>query len=131
MPKKSQKAKLILTPEKKEQLQHLANSQKTPVREVKRANILLKYAEGTPITEIEKATHISRPTIYKWIEKTLAMGVEEGLKDKYHRPKEPVITEEARAWVISLACQKPKDFGYAAELWTRKGFSGTRKEIRP
>jgi transposase len=131
MPKKSQKAKLILTPEKKEQLQHLANSQKTPVREVKRANILLKYAEGTPITEIEKATHISRPTIYKWIEKTLAMGVEEGLKDKYHRPKEPVITEEARAWVISLACQKPKDFGYAAELWTRRALAEHAKKYGP
>jgi transposase len=30
-----------------------------------------------------------------------------------------VITEEARAWVIHLACSKPKDLGYAAELWTR------------
>ena len=131
MPKKSQKAKLILTPEEKEQLQHLANSQKAPVREVKRANILLKYAEGTPITEIEKTTHISRPTIYKWIEKALAMGIEEGLKDKYHRPKEPIITEEAKAWVISLACQKPKDFGYAAELWTRRALAEHAKKYGP
>jgi hypothetical protein len=30
-----------------------------------------------------------------------------------------VITEQARAWVDHLACSKPKDLGYAAELWTR------------
>jgi transposase len=30
-----------------------------------------------------------------------------------------VITEEAKAWVVHLACSKPKDHGYAAELWTR------------
>jgi hypothetical protein len=39
MPKKSQKAKLILSPENKEQLQRIANSRKAPLREVQRANI--------------------------------------------------------------------------------------------
>ena len=123
MPKKSQKAKLILTPENKEQLQRIANSRKAPLREVQRANILLRYSENIPIIDIEKMVHVSRPTIYKWIEKTLAMGTEEGLKDKYHRPKEPVITEEAKAWVIHLACQKPTEYGYAAEMWTRSALA--------
>jgi len=124
MPKKSQKAKLILSPEKKEQLQRIANSRKAPLREVQRANILLQYSEGIPIIDIEKMVHVSRPTIYKWIEKSLAMGIEEGLKDKYHRPKEPVITEEAKAWIINLACQKPTEYGYAAEMWTRSALAG-------
>lgn len=123
MPKKSQKAKLILTPEKKEQLQRIASSRKAPLREVQRANILLRYSESIPIIDIEKMVHVSRPTIYKWIEKALAMGIEEGLKDKYHRPKEPVITEEAKAWVINLACQKPTEYGYAAEMWTRSALA--------
>lgn len=51
------------------------------------------------------------------------MGVEEGLKDKYHRPKDPVITAEAKAWIINLACQKPTDFGYAAQMWTRSSLA--------
>jgi len=123
MPKKSQKAKLILSPEKKDQLQRIANSRKAPLREVQRANILLRYSEGIPIIDIEKMVHVSRPTIYKWIEKSLAMGIEEGLKDKYHRPKEPVITEEAKVWVINLACQKPTEYGYAAEMWTRSALA--------
>ena len=28
------------------------------------------------------------------------------------------LTAEARAWVVALACQKPKELGYAQELWT-------------
>jgi hypothetical protein len=47
------------------------------------------------------------------------MGAEAALKDAYHRPHAPVITEQARAWVVHLACCKPKELGYAAELWTR------------
>ncbi len=131
MPRKSQKAKLILDEGQKEQLTKISQSRKAPIREVQRANILLRYSEGMPITEIEKGTQVSRPTIYKWIEKALAMGIEEGLKDKYHRPKDPVITAEAKAWVINLACQKPTDFGYAAEMWTRSTLASHVRKYAP
>ena len=131
MPRKTQKAKLVLSKEQQEELRKTVQSRKSPIREVQRANILLRYSEGMPITEIEKMTHVSRPTIYKWMEKSLAMGIEEGLKDKYHRPKQPVITEEAKAWVISIACQKPKAFGYAAEVWTRKALAEHAKRYGP
>lgn len=30
------------------------------------------------------------------------------------------ISGEARAWIISTACKKPKDIGYPHELWTHK-----------
>lgn len=123
MPRKSQKAKLILDEEQKEQLNKIAHSRKAPIREVQRASILLRYSEGLTITDIEKVAQVSRPTIYKWIEKALAMGIVEGLKDKYHRPQEPVITEEAKAWVINLACNKPTDYGYASEMWTRSALA--------
>ena len=131
MPRKTQKAKLVLSKEQQEELKKTVQSRKAPIREVQRANILLRYSEGMPITEIEKLTHVSRPTIYKWMEKSLAMGIEEGLKDKYHQPKQPVITEEAKAWVINLACQKPKDYGYAAEVWTRKALAEHAKKYGP
>lgn len=131
MPRKSKKAKLILTKEQKDHLQKVAQSRKEPIREVQRANILLRYSECVPITEIEKMVQASRPTIYKWIEKALAMGIEEGLRDKYHRPKEPVITEEAKVWVINLACKKPIDYGYAAEVWTRSALANHARRYGP
>jgi len=55
------------------------------------------------------------------------MGMEAGLKDTFHRPFDPVITPEAKAWVTHLSCSKPKDYGYAAELWTR---SSLAKHVR-
>jgi len=97
MPRKTQRAKLVLQQDEKEELQRLASSRKAPVREAQRANILLRYSEGMPIIDIQRIMHVSRPTIYKWVDKALAVGTQEGLKDKYHRPKEPVITEEAKA----------------------------------
>ena len=34
-----------------------------------------------------------------------------------------MITEDAKAWVVHLACGKPKDLGYAAEVWTRRALA--------
>jgi hypothetical protein len=45
------------------------------------------------------------------------------LKDSYHRPKEPAIGADAKAWVVHLACSKPKDLGYAAEVWSRQALA--------
>lgn len=131
MPRKSRKAKLILDNEQKERLQKISQSRKAPIREVQRASILVRYSEDMPITDIKQIVQVSRPTIYKWIDKALAIGIEEGLKDKYHRPGEPVITEEAKAWVINLACKKPMDCGYASEIWTHSALANHARRYGP
>ena len=118
MTTKSGRAALVLTEENRAKLSGLAASRTAPAREVERAAVLLKYAEGLSITEIKRQLGVSRPMIYKCVDKALAAGVQQGLKDTYHRPHEPEITEAAKAWVVSLACAKPKDLGLAAELWS-------------
>ena len=123
MARKTQRSKLDLPEEQKEELLKLSQARSAPLREVQRAKILLKYAEGSDISTIAKTMNTTRSTVYKCIDKALSMGVEAALKDTYHRPREPVITEEAKNWVISLACQKPKDLGYAAEIWSRRSLA--------
>lgn len=118
MPGKSRRPKLNFDEKQRQELLKLSQSRTAPIREVQRANILLNYANSKDISSIKKEFNISRPTIYKCIDKALAAGIETGLKDKYHRAKEPFITEEAKTWVVNLACTKPKDHGYAAEVWT-------------
>jgi len=66
---------------------------------------------------------MTRKSVGKWISKALDMGVAAALKDTYHRPRAPVITEEAKAWVVHLACCKPKELGYAAEVWSRRSLA--------
>ena len=116
---KSGRPKLILSPEQKEELARLSHSRGAPAREVQRAQILCRFEAGETITEIARALKTTRPSVRKWVDKALAMGASAALKDTWHRPHAPVITEEAKAWVVHLACSKPKDLGYAAELWTR------------
>jgi hypothetical protein len=38
--------------------------------------------------------------------------VQAGLRDAYHRPHEPEISDEARAWVVSIACTKELSGNY-------------------
>uniref|UniRef100_A0A7C3QUQ7 IS630 family transposase n=1 Tax=Leptospirillum ferriphilum TaxID=178606 RepID=A0A7C3QUQ7_9BACT len=118
MARTTHRAPLILKPDEREQLVTRSQSRTAPKREIERAKILLHYAEGKTIQAIHQELHLSRPTIYKCIDKALAAGVAAGLQDKFHRPKAPEITEEAKSWVVSLACTKPRDHGLAAELWT-------------
>ena len=42
------------------------------------------------------------------------------LDDSPRPGKEPAITDEGKAWLVSLACQKAKDLGYPHELWTTR-----------
>jgi transposase-like protein len=116
---KSGRPKLILSPEQKEELARLSHSRGSPAREVQRAQILCRFEAGETITKIAGALKTTRPSVRKWVDKALAMGASAALKDTWHRPHAPVITEEAKAWVVHLACSKPKEHGYAAELWTR------------
>ena len=118
MARKSGRAALVLAPEQRATLEELAASRTAAAREVERAKVLLGYAAGTSITELKRRLGFSRPMIYRCVDKALAAGVQMGLKDKYHRPHEPEISDEAKAWVVSIACTKPKDHDLAAELWT-------------
>lgn len=118
MARETSRADLVLSESHRQMLIELSGSRTAPVREVERAKILLRYADGIPISDIQRQVGVSRPTIYKCIDKALAAGVPAGLKDTFHRPKEPEILADAKAWVVSLACTKPKDHGLAAELWT-------------
>lgn len=120
---KSRKPKLTIERNELERLQHLRQAPTAPLREVQRAQILTRYHEGETVTQIARRLHMTRKSVAKWINRALALGPSAALKDAYHRPKEPSITEEARAWVVALACSKPKDLGYAAEMWTRSALA--------
>src|ERR1700677_1667877 len=107
MARKSGRAALSLSEEERERLELLSRSRIAALREIERAKILLRYADGMNIDAISRDLGVTRVTVYKCVDKALATGVEAGLKDKYHRAREAVITPEAIAWVVSIACTKP------------------------
>lgn len=82
--------------------------------------MLVGYEQGYSISSIARSLSTNRPKVERCIDKALQLGPRAALKDLPGRGKPPSITPEARAWVISLACQKPKDLGYSYELWTTR-----------
>ena len=132
MARTSKRPKIQLSKEQKNELEKISRSRTAPAREVQRANIIIRFASGDSVTTIRKELQVSKPTIYKCIDKAVAAGPERGLRDLPHSPKQPVITEEAKAWVVNLACSKPKDHGYAEELWSQSLLAMyTRKHAPP
>ena len=115
--------KLALTAEEKNRLDQLRQSKTAAFRDVQRAQILWRYHSGETVSQIARALKTTRASVLKWIDKALQVGVEVGMKDTPHKPREAVITEDAKAWVVHIACSKPKEFGYAAELWTRSALA--------
>jgi transposase len=116
--RKTQRAKIIISDEEKQELIVKSKSKTTSYREVQRSSIILNYMEGKTITDIAKICHTNRPLVERCIDKAIAYGVKTALKDLPGRGVEPTITDDAKSWVLSIACQSPKEMGYANEIWT-------------
>jgi transposase len=120
---KSRRSKLVLSSAEQSELEQLARSRVAPQRETQRSTILLGYFAGESIASISRRVGMTRLSVSKWVTKALAVGPMAALKDNYHRPKKPVIGDDAKAWVVHVACSKPKDLGYAAEVWSRQALA--------
>jgi len=128
VPFKSQRAKLVLDKTERDKLERLTGSYTAPLAHVERAKMLLGYADGNTISAIARDLGTNRPKVERAVGKALAFGVRAALDDipRSGRPRE--ITDDARAWVVSLACQKPKDLGYPEELWTTRRLAAHVRE---
>ena len=120
MPFVSKRSKLKLSEEEVTWLRQLSQSRSEAAGRVERAEILLRYYEGETVSGIADALRTNRPRVERCIAKALELGVRGALQDLPGRGRRPVLSAEARAWVVALACQKPKDLGYAQELWTTR-----------
>src|ERR1039458_10832517 len=96
---KSRRLKLVLSDEDRAELEQLARSRVVPQREAQRSAILLGYYAGESIASIGRRVGMTRLSVSKWVAKALAVGPMAALKDNYHRPKEPAIGDDAKAWV--------------------------------
>jgi transposase len=120
MPFVSRRAQLKLSDTEAETLTALSQSRSEPAGRVQRASILLRYRAGDTVSEIARSLGTNRPRVERCISKALDLGVTQALADLPGRGRRKVMTPEARVWVTALACQKPKELGYAQELWTTR-----------
>jgi transposase len=116
----SRRAPLHLSGEDSGYLDRLRQSRTEPAARVQRAQILQRYAEGQTVSAIAAALHTNRPRVERCVSKALELGVGAALSDLPGRGRRRSITDEDKTWVVDVACQKPKDLGYAQELWTTR-----------
>jgi len=109
---------VVLTDEDIASLQKIVRTRTAEARTVQRAKILMYSAKGKSDTEIAEKLDINRRSVYNCISKFTAAGVEAALVDLAGRGRPTTITDDEKAWIISIACRKPIEFGYAQELWT-------------
>ena len=109
---------VILTESEIEKLEKIIRTKTAEARTVQRAKILLYSFEGKSDTAIAEKLDINRRSVFNCRAKYAAAGVDAALVDMAGRGRPGTITDDEKAWIISIACQKPISFGYAQELWT-------------
>jgi transposase len=114
----AKRKKLVLTEEMVKELKQIANSRTEKAGRVNRARILLWYGGGKRVTAIAREMKTNRPLVERTIDRSLAFGPLKGLDDLPRIGRNRQITDDDRAWVLSIACKKPADFGYPQETWT-------------
>ena len=110
---------ITLSSEDRAFLEEQTRARTIQAQTVIRAKILLLKADGISIDAIADKVDLNRKSVMLCINKYLEGGVENALYDAPGRGRNAEITDDEKAWVINIACQKPKDLGYSAEVWTR------------
>ena len=101
-------------------LERLARSRTEASSRVERARILLAYRPDPSSTAVGAQIGVTHHTVQRCLRRALRLGVLAALDDSPRPGKAPQITHEAKAWLVSLACQKAKALGYPHELWTTR-----------
>ena len=113
------KASIIsLTPDERKYLETQIRARTIQAQTVNRARILLLKADGCSINDIADKVGLNRKSVMLCLNKYAEGGVENALFDAPGRGRNAEITDDEKAWIINIACQKPVAFGYSAETWT-------------
>src|SRR6201993_2293892 len=109
----------------------LSRSRTELASRVSRAQMLLAYRENPSFCAVGQRLGVHHQTVQRCVERALADGPLAALDDRPRPGKEPTITPEAKAWLVSLACDKAKDHGYPHELWTTRLLARHAREHGP
>lgn len=111
---------ITLTNEEILYLQSLTRQRTIQAQVVDRAKMLLYKEQGASNTDIAVRLDVNINTVKLCLSKFKDGGVQRALFDDKRKGRPVEITDDAIAWIISIACQRPTSLGYAQELWTLK-----------
>ena len=106
-----------LSHDEQDYLTSLIKTRTIQAQVVDRARILLWKSEARSDKSIADSLGISINTVRRCVNQYLSNGIDLALFDEERSGRPPEITDDAKAWIVSITCQKPCELGYAAELW--------------
>jgi transposase len=118
MPFVTKRQPFSLSAAERERLEDLRRSRSAEKRQVLHAAILLECANGMSDHAVAVANSVNRHTVALCVRKFLQFGIDAALGELPRPGKSRRIPDDAIAWVLHCACQKPKELGYCYELWT-------------
>jgi transposase len=111
---------LVIGEEELAELEIISRSRTEPAGRVCRARMLLAYREDPSFFAVGVGLGVHHQTVQRCVARAMTDGALAALEDRARPGREPVITQQARAWLIDLACRKAKELGYPHEVWTTR-----------
>ena len=115
-----------LTPEQRNQLQHLIRAGKGSARVIIRARILLKTDEGLTAPQVAEALDVAEGTVFRIKRRFAEAGLEGALKDRPQAHRYRKLDDRGEAHLIALACSEPPE---GHEHWTLRLLAGKVVEL--
>src|SRR5256885_1765693 len=111
---------LSIDPDQRRALVDISRSRTEATGRVERARMIIAYLDTPSAYVVARQIGVSQQTVTRCLERAAELGVLAALDDRPRAGRDAVITREARAWLVSLACAKPIASGYPHELWTTR-----------
>ena len=112
----------------RQRLLEISRSRTEPTSRVERARIILAYLDDPSAYAVARTIGVTQQTVTRCLERAAELGVIEALDDRPRAGRDPVITAEAKTWLVALACRKAKELGYPHELWTTRLLAAHARE---
>ena len=109
----------------------ISRSRTEPTGRVERARIILAYLDDPSAYAVAQAIGVTQQTVTRCLERAAELGVIEALDDRPRAGRDPVMTAEAKTWLVALACRKAKELGYPHELWTTRLLAAHARQHGP
>ena len=112
-------------------LLEISRSRTEPTSRVERARIILAYFQDPSAYAAARALGVTQQTVTRCLQRAAELGVIAALDDRPRAGRDPVISAEAKTWLVALACRKANELGYPHELWTTRLLAAHARQHGP
>ena len=110
---------LAFTEQELADLERISRSRTESASRVERARILLTYRATPSLYATGRSIGVTHQTVERCLRRAQDLGVMAALEDSPRPGREPIITSEARTFIVDLACRK-------ARIWVTRMNCGRR-----